>query len=104
PGQGVPAGRKGSRVCEHCCPSGFFRGEEGQEKQRPDPEQREHPAQKVPEAPGGKGGGVGHPEDGHAPQHLPAVEQEHQHKPGEKFVPQQALALIEKNFTQGSGP
>ena len=52
----------------------------------------------------GKGGGVGHPEDGHAPQHLPAVEQEHQHKPGEKFVPQQALALIEKNFTQGSGP
>ena len=96
PHQGVPPRRRLGRVGEHGRPPCLGGGEKGEEEQGPHPEQGEHPAQVVAEAPGGEGGGVGHPQDGDTVQHLPPVEQEHQKQPEGKLVPQQPPALISK--------
>ena len=47
---------------------------------------------------------MGHPQEGHAVEHLPAIEQNHQYQPNKKFVAKQPFTLISEYFTQGSDP
>src|SRR5699024_12085718 len=77
-GKGIPSWGHWRSIGEDGHTPGLAGGKESEEKQRPDPQQRDHPTQEVPKAPGRKGRGVGHSKNGHAVQHLPPIEQNDQ--------------------------
>ena len=103
-GQGVPPGVGGGGGGEHRRPPLPGRREKGEEEQGPHPHKGQQPPQVGPEAPGRKGGRMGHAGEGYGVEHLSGIEQQHRQQADEKLVAQQPPALAAKYLNQGSSP